>query len=113
MQEKELIIKELGVKATRCEFGEDGCRGTIWRNNIEMQFIFSWGMGWEHLSVSCKHRTPTWDEMCYMKRIFWMPDEWCVQYHPAEKNYVNIHNNVLHIWRPVDGKFPVPDKILV
>ena len=33
--------------------------------------------GWEHVSVSLSGRTPTWDEMCAIKAIFWDADD-CV-----------------------------------
>ncbi len=56
--------------------------------------------GWEHVSVSTKKRCPTWGEMCHIKKLFWCPDETVLQFHPAETNYVNIHNFCLHMWKP-------------
>jgi hypothetical protein len=76
-------------------------------------------LGWEHVSVSCGPkgakllRTPTWEEMTFVRNVFWKPDEWVIEYHPAKADYVNIHPMVLHLWRPVDGKFPIPPKELV
>lgn len=73
--------------------------------------------GFEHVSVSVKYLNakgnavdtmPTWEDMCRMKRLFWEPTEWCVQYHPAEADYVNMKDNVLHIWRYVSEEFPTP-----
>jgi len=61
--------------------------------------VFSWGGGWDHVSVSFPGRTPTWDEMCEVKRMFFHPDEVCVQYHPMESEYVNLHPHCLHIFR--------------
>ena len=40
-----------------------------------LNFIFSYQMGWEHLSVSMPSKTPSWDQMCRMKDIFWNKDE--------------------------------------
>lgn len=71
------------------------------------------GRGWEHVSVSHRNRCPRWDEMCWVKDEFWGPDEWVMQYHPAVKDYVNNHPFCLHLWRPMDGKFPVPPAALV
>lgn len=78
-----------------------------------LNFIFSNQLGWEHLSVSMPSRTPSWDQMCMMKDIFWSKDEACVEYHPREEDYVNNHNHCLHIWRPTDETLPIPPSILV
>jgi len=48
--------------------------------------------------------------MCWVKSLFWGPDEWVVQFHPAEADYVNRHPNCLHLFRPVGVSFPVPPK---
>lgn len=78
-----------------------------------LNFIFSYQMGWEHLSVSMPSRTPTWDQMCIMKDIFWNKNEACVEYHPREEDYVNNHKHCLHIWRPTHETLPIPPSILV
>jgi hypothetical protein len=66
--------------------------------------------GWQHVSVEVegKNRTPYWDEMCDVKRIFWRDDEVVLQYHPAKSNYVNVHPYVLHLWKPLAMAIPVP-----
>lgn len=64
--------------------------------------------GWEHVSVSTKHRIPNWQEMCWVKDLFWEKDEVVIQYHPAEANYVNHHPNCLHLWRPLREALPMP-----
>jgi hypothetical protein len=68
---------------------------------------------WEHVSVSTQGRTPTWDEMCWVKDLFWLEEECVVQYHPPRSEYVNCHPNCLHLWRPTRRKIPVPKSILV
>ena len=78
-----------------------------------LNFIFSYQMGWEHLSVSMPSRTPTWNQMCIMKDIFWNKNEACVEYHPREEDYVNNHKHCLHIWRPTHEPLPTPPSILV
>ena len=74
--------------------------------------IASNGGGWEHVSVSPKNqkRCPTWEEMCEIKAMFFLPDECVVQYHPPESEYVNNYGTCLHLWRPVGGKLPRPPK---
>jgi hypothetical protein len=69
--------------------------------------------GWEHVSVSCSRRTPTWAEMCFVKNQFWGPDECVVQFHPEEKNYVNHHPYCLHLWKSKTKVFPIPPTFLV
>lgn len=70
---------------------------------------------WEHVSVSVKnhkgyelHRTPTWDEMCKVKSLFWDPEDVVVQFHPAESDYVSDHHYCLHLWRQPGMNFPTP-----
>lgn len=67
---------------------------------------------WEHLSVSLADRCPTWEEMCFLKDLFWEPEETVVQYHPPKSEYVNIAKNCLHLWR-YRGDMPRPPKIFV
>ena len=75
--------------------------------------IFSWGGGWEHVSISPlnKRIVPSWDEMCKLKDMFFLPEEWVVQFHPAESEYVNNMPNCLHLWRPINEKMPTPPSI--
>jgi hypothetical protein len=63
---------------------------------------------WDHASVSLKDRIPTWKEMCYIKDLFWEPEETVVQYHPAESVYICQHPFVLHLWRPQKVHVPMP-----
>jgi hypothetical protein len=78
-----------------------------------MMIIVSSGRGWEHVSASLQFRTPTWGEMCEVKNLFWLPSETVLQYHPSEDEYVNCHPHCLHLWRPIDGKIPVPPTWMV
>jgi hypothetical protein len=68
---------------------------------------------WEHVSVSTKHRCPTWKEMCWVKDLFWNPEEAVMQLHPPKSDWVNNHNYCLHLWRPMDGIIPLPPSIAV
>ena len=74
---------------------------------------------WEHVSVSAldttfnKELTPRWDMMAFIKSQFWNEDEVVVEFHPAKKDYVNIHEHVLHLWRWKKGEFPTPPTICV
>lgn len=72
-------------------------------------------LGWEHVSISPvdKNRCPYWDEMCFIKDLFWLPVECVVQYHPPQARYVNIYSYVLHLWRPTDIQIPMPPLVMV
>jgi len=69
---------------------------------------FSWGGGWDHVSVSFSNRCPTWEEMCEVKSMFFDPDETCIQYHPKQEDYINDHKYCLHIWKCQYGVFQTP-----
>ncbi len=64
---------------------------------------------WEHISASIRGRTPTWEEMCYLKNLFWDEEDCVVQYHPPKSEYVNLAKNCLHLWR-YRGEMPRPPK---
>lgn len=68
---------------------------------------------WEHASVSTRRRNPNWQEMSWVKDAFWNEEECVVQYHPPRSHYVNLHPHTLHLWRPVDGVFPMPPRFAV
>lgn len=65
---------------------------------------------WEHVSVTPKNqkRCPTWEEMCAIKDMFFEPEEECVEFHPKHSEYINMHENCLHIWRPVNRTLTMP-----
>ena len=65
-------------------------------------------LGWEHVSVSLEDRCPVWEEMAFVKALFWRPDECVVQFHPPEADYVNHHPFCLHMWRDVRTTWRMP-----
>ena len=73
-----------------------------------MLVIFSWGGGWDHVSASCAKRTPSWDEMCELKEIFFAPDETVVQFHARQSEYINYHQHCLHLWKKQDSRYDLP-----
>lgn len=77
---------------------------------------------WEHVSVHAAvaltgniktDRTPTWEEMDYVKGLFWDDSDVVMQLHINDGNKVNNHPHTLHLWRPTRDKIPLPDKDLV
>ena len=74
------------------------------------------GHGWQHVSVSFgrnSSKTPSWEIMCWVKRLFWEPEDIVMQLHPAESQYVNQHPGCLHLWRPLEEKIPLPPAVMV
>jgi hypothetical protein len=69
--------------------------------------------GWEHVSVSGARRVPNWNEMCFVKNLFWEEEECVMQLHPPKSEYVNLHPHCLHLWRSLTQKILMPPSILV
>lgn len=71
---------------------------------VQLAVVVGDGGGWDHVSVHARqnggHRTPSWEEMSFIKNLFFKDEEAAVQYHPAKADYVNEHPSVLHLWRP-------------
>ena len=85
-------------------------------SGIRLKIIASEGlpdMPWEHVSVSTEKRAPSWEEMCFVKGLFWEPEECVMQLHPPESEYVNNHPHCLHLWKPVGIEIPTPPAIMV
>lgn len=73
-----------------------------------LRVLASNGDGWDHVSVSLGTRCPTWEEMDYVKRLFFKPDETVMQLHVPAGDNVNNHPYCLHLWRPHKGEIPRP-----
>lgn len=117
-------LNKPGYKFSTTE--KDGNNGTfkIPHHRITDYFYFcivSDGMGWEHVSVSLMakkkdvKRCPTWEEMCFIKDLFWSKTESVIQFHPPAEQYVSTHPYCLHLWRATDParRSPVPPLYLV
>ena len=90
------VTNALGIKSGIIEL-PTGVRANI---------VAGWNEeGWEHVSIElCARRLPTWEEMAFIKDLFWDDEEEVVQIHPKKSEYVNI-TEALHLWRPVDGNW--------
>ena len=88
--------------------------GFVSWHDFEGTVVFGYDEGecMEHVSVSSRKRKqlPTWEQMQRLKDLFFYPEEMVLQIHPPESKYVhgvNGLNNVLHLWRPMDGDFSI------
>ena len=66
------------------------------------------GEPWEHVSVSLDARCPTWEEMDFVKRVFWHHSETVVQLHVPRSDHINHHPFCLHLWKPLGVAIPLP-----
>lgn len=90
-----------------------------------LQICASDELGWDHVSVTVivaqanglphtrEDTVPTWEEMCFVKDLFFEPNEPAFQYHPPESRYKNVHKGCLHLWRKQGEPLPMPPLILV
>lgn len=70
--------------------------------------------GWQHVCISTKRRVPNWQEMCFVKDLFWGPEECVMQLHPPKSEYVNNNPFCLHLWKPPIGQaIPMPPSVMV
>ncbi len=65
---------------------------------------------WAHMSVCGQKppRLPTWEELRWCKETFLGVDRKAIQVLPPKKEYVNIHQHVLHLYAPLE-RDPLPD----
>lgn len=106
-----------GPAASDASFGNNGAFGLrlhgIKGSPIAV-CIASDGEGWDHVSVRVNGMdTPSWDVMCLIRSVFWDDSDTVVQFHPPADQYVNVHPNVLHLWRPQGYAIVLPPKELV
>ena len=97
------------------ETGHDGGAFRFYSpiDKAPLMVIASFGMGWDHVSISRNNRCPNWKEMCFIKDMFFEDDEVVIQYHPKKSEYVNNNENCLHLWKPQNIELPMPDTIMV
>lgn len=102
-------IREGALRSTNKD-GNNGAFRIPGPNRQTFIVVASDGEGWDHVSVHIQdaHRCPTWEEMCFIKDIFWQPDECVIQYHPAQSVYINVHHTTLHLWKPQNITLPTP-----
>lgn len=107
-------IKNSG-KVIITDFDVDGFSGMYYSFNLSATLICSWGGGWEHVSISPtrKNYTPSWDDMCRLKDVFFKDDEAVIQIHPAKADYVNNMPNCLHLWRCTYKEMVLPPSVFV
>ena len=69
------------------------------------------GEPWEHVSISTPDRCPTWQEMSWVKSMFFEDTETVVEFHVPKADHIKFHPFVLHLWRLTKSAFPMPPSI--
>ena len=108
-----------GPLASPLDSGPNGAfTGVVAPTGARLNIIASDGRDWcfgglqgepfEHVSVSTHVRCPTWEEMDWVKRVFWRDDETVMQLHVPRSSHINAHPYCLHLWRPLQSEIPLP-----
>ncbi len=79
----------------------------------ELRIIATTDHGWDHVSVSTARRCPTWEEMAFVRDLFFEQSEVPVQFGPPRAVYVNVHPYCLHWWRNQIVAYELPPLYLV
>jgi hypothetical protein len=98
-----------GLLASDASYGMNGAF-VINYAGTELQVIISDGCGWDHVSVSTRHRCPTHDEMTWIKNIFFEDEETVVHFWPKKSEYINCHPYTLHLWRKQGVDYELPPR---
>ena len=85
----------------------DGNNGAFMVKSLKIKrplvVVISDTLGWEHASVSLADRSPTWQEMAYIKSLCWDETDLVVQLHPPTEQHINNHPYCLHLWRKTNS----------
>ena len=82
-------------------------------DHAPMSIIASAELGWDHVSVSRKNRTPNWAEMSQVRDLFFKDDETVMQLHVPKTDHINEHPHTLHLWKPQNQEIPRPPSMMV
>jgi hypothetical protein len=115
------------ISQVRCPFGWERLEPVVLRNpddgsELRMEFFYRQGLKvavstddidgkrWLHVSMSRQTRLPNYDDMKLVKRMFVGDDLAAYQCFPPAAQHVNLHENCLHLWAPLDGD-PFPEHV--
>jgi hypothetical protein len=97
-------------------FGFNGAFEIPYRKKTTKTMLFvvvSDQCGWDHVSISTAHRCPTYNEMKYIKDLFWDGEETVVQFFPKKSQYVNKCPFCLHLWKKQGADYDLPPQEFV
>ena len=75
-------------------------------------------MGWDHVSLHITEasgepikRTPSNEDMQFIRNLLFLEDEIVTEFHPAKKDYINNHPYVLHMWHSTNDCIEIPTSV--
>lgn len=94
--------------------GDEGAGVFVFeREGVDLYCVMSSGEGWDHISISTRDRTPTWDEMEFVRKRVTKPGEVWMQFGVPDSLHINVHPYVLHWWRPQHREVRLPPRWMV
>jgi hypothetical protein len=67
------------------------------------------GGSWLHVSFSHRNRTPSWDDMVWVKETFIGTLRKSYINFPKKDEWINVNPYCLHLWTPLDSLAFLPD----
>lgn len=106
-----------GPLKSNSTLGNNGAFSIPHPSGVMLFCIVSDDKGWDHVSAQAidmgVSRIPTWNEMQYLKELFFEDEETVIQYHVAKSKHLNLHPSVLHLWRPEEAEIVMPPSQMV
>jgi hypothetical protein len=100
-----LEVKRIKVGPLKSD-ASSGFNGAFMFNGFTV--IVSDGGGWDHVSISRRERCPTFDELNWIKGLFFDAEETVVHFFPKKSQYVNLHPYCLHLWKKQGQDYELP-----
>jgi hypothetical protein len=96
----------------RLEQGEDGfclVNSRLRQSVIGSACVEADGKRWIHLSIASPDRLPTYEDLCWLKRMFLGEEAKAVMVFPPKSVHVNLHARALHLFSCLDLPDPLPE----
>jgi len=107
-------IPDFGQWSSTSEDGPNGVFLIPFSEKVSLACFAASRIDWEQVGVfpvcgdGYLARCPTWEEMCFVKNLFWQGNETVLQFHPSKSEYVNLYPFMLHLWKMTFVDHPLP-----
>jgi hypothetical protein len=109
------ILERRQIRLPGWRLAQTGVDGQKWIHEPPPRTSLIWSVGeyagrlWLHISISSPDRRPRWDELVAAKEWIAGVDAYAYQVIPPRRHYVNIDDNAIHAWSPLEGDPPLPE----